>query len=206
MVLTDLAPLPHPRRLVTHGDLETDANGEPYGLDVLEENDAKTILAESGSYDHLEALQLMVAEDADTVEDIFGRASIYEEAGTAEGSFFHRVISAYKGRCAFTGLSQRSLDGKRMEAVVARVDAASGSQQASVSQGVAVSRTVAFCYRNGVLAIGEDYDILRSPVLCAELRALLDVTNPKALLFLPQEKEDWPDLEAARRHRLRFGY
>jgi hypothetical protein len=35
---------------------------------------------------------------------------------------------------------------------------------------------------------------------------LLEMVNRKAMLLLPKDESDWPDLDAARRHRQRFGY
>ena len=201
-VITDIALLPHPVRIVTQGDVATDSLEQPYGLDMLEDSVAEQILGQSEAYSHTASVRLMAAEDIQTLDSVSSLgASIRPDHG-----FFHRVGMAYRPQCAFTGLKQETPKGDRKEGIVVGVDGEAKPGDATVAQGVFVSRTIGFCYRNGLLAIGEDYDILRHASLCAELRVLLDLVNRKALLFLPEDKVDWPDLEAARRHRQRFGY
>lgn len=120
-------------------------------------------------------------------------------------SFFYRVARAYDWRCCFMGYGQSSRDGKRKAGAVIAIEAPHWSRGA-VSEGLFVSSSIAFSFREGYVAIGDDYEILRSPLLDARLRTMLDVLNPKALISLPETYEDWPDMAALTRHRKRFGY
>src|SRR5690606_10902724 len=96
--------------------------------------------------------------------------------------FFHSVAAVYRWSCAFTGMRQDSPDGRFREGVVIGIDDPYELQDGPRSQGLFVSSSVAFCYRHGLLAIGEDYDILRHPELSAEMRIFLETINRKALL------------------------
>lgn len=205
VVITDISPLPETLRLVTGGDIHTDSLEQPYGMDTLEAADAARIFGLDEIYAHMDTPRLLAAEEVAAVE-FDAIASRKDEDSWTAVSFVQRLGAAYKDCCTFTGLKQLSLDGRRKEGVVIGVDGGFDSATEALGQGLFVSRTVGFCYRNGLLAIGEDYDILRHPQLSAEVRVLLEMVNRRAVLFLPEDQSVWPDLEAARRHRRRFGY
>lgn len=197
IAITDVAVLPESLQLIT----QADASGEPYGMDVLDAADARKILGHSHIHEHQHTPWLAAAEDLPAL-DLTGR----NQDDSTETNLIHKVAEAYDERCTFTGIKQFSLDRRLREGVATRVDNKPNGVDFSVSQYLFMSRTVAFCYRNGLLAIGEDYDILRHRDLCAEIRMLLETVNRKAMLLLPKDESDWPDLDAARRHRQRFGY
>ena len=202
----DIAGLALPVDVVTAGDLYADAAFAPYALDVIEdEHQIARIFPASEIYQQEPAPHLLVAEAAGAMVQggvLYGGLQL-ESQGS---KFFHSVAAAYQWRCAFTGMCQSSPDGRFQEGVVLGIDEPYELRHDPPSQGLFVSSSIAFCYRHGLLAIGEDYDILRHPKLEAEMRIFLDAVNRKALLVLPEEQTHWPDLDAARRHRQRFGF
>lgn len=204
--IIDIAVPALPVDVVTAGDLHADATFAPYALDVIEDEDQiARVFAAVEPYRQEPAPHVLAAEAAGAMVQggvLHGGLQL-ESQGP---KFFHGVAAAYQWRCAFSGLCQTSLDGRFQEGVVIGIDEPYELHDGSPSQGLFVSSSIAFCYRHGLLAIGEDYDILRHPKLEAEMRIFLEAVNRKALLVLPEEQTHWPDLDAARRHRRRFGF
>lgn len=196
-----------PVDVVTAGDKHADDQFSPYALDVLDDQeDLARVFGTAQSYQQEPAPRVLAA--AESARTKFQGGVLYgglqlEPQGPR---FFHSVAASYQWRCAFTGMSQASPDGRFQEGVVIGIDEPYEMPEGSPSQGLFVSSSVAFCYRHGLLAIGEEYDILRHAELSAEMRIILETINRKALLVLPEDEADWPDLQAARRHRLKFGY
>lgn len=197
-LLSELVPL------VTAGDQESDSSFLPYLVDTLFAEDLARVFDQAKSYAHSAATPMAVAE----VQTGF-------EAGLVSGglrlelqdkTFFHKVGKAYEWRCCVSRLSQRSLDGSFREGVVMGIDEPLRGEVGKEADGIFLSSSIGFAYRHGLLAIGEDYDVLRHQNLSAEMRTFLEVVNPKAILDLPKDPGHWPDLDAARRHRLKFGY
>ncbi|WP_332711851.1 hypothetical protein [Pelagibacterium mangrovi] len=199
IVITEVVALPESLELIARPD----ASGESYGMDMLDASDADRILGLPNTHEQANTPRLSAAEDMPAF-DLMGRDQ--DDSTESNLNLIHKVTQAYHERCTFTGIKQFSLDRRLREGVAIRVDSKPNGVNFSVSQYLFMSRTVAFCYRNGLLAIGEDYDILRHRDLCAEIRMLLETVNRKAMLLLPKDESDWPDLDAARRHRQRFGY
>lgn len=204
--ISDITTLAVPVEAVTAGDRRADFESRPYAIDVLDQEDMARVFGRVEVYQQETVPRVLAA-----AESVWTNAS----DGVLHGGlhlkpqgarFFYGVAVAYRWRCAFTGMSQASLDGGAREGVVLGLDDPFELRDGPPSGGLFVSGTIAFCYRHGLLAIGDEYDILRHPELGAQLRILLEMVNPKALLFLPNDQENWPDLSAARRHRLRFGY
>lgn len=134
-----------------------------------------------------------------------GQAVGHLELVPQDRSLFYRVAQAYTWECCFLHYSESAHAGRRRDGVVLAIDPPHWSQ-GTVSDAIFVNPILAFPFREGLVAIGDDYEILRSRDLSAGLRTILDITNPKALLALPEAYEDWPDLSALERHRRRFGY
>lgn len=204
--ISEVTTLAVPVDVVTAGDEHADAELSPYALDILDEEDMARVFGAAESYRQEPAPRVLAA--AESARTKFQGGVLYgglhlEPQGP---KFFHSVAAAYQWRCAFTGMSQASPGGRFQEGVVIGIDEPYEMPEGPPSQGLFVSSSVAFCYRHGLLAIGEDYDILRHPELSAEMRIFLETINRKALLILPKDEANRPDLEAARRHRLRFGY
>lgn len=205
VILANPEMLAEPVRIQTVSGANLDSSAPPHGMDTLDPGDAERISGLDSDF-FIESTPSLLAAEAPTSDDFRPEIDAWGAGSQNTDNFIHRVERAYKFGCAFTGLTQLAPDRHLYEGVVIEIDGQSGSKRESVNQALYVSRTVGFCYRHGLLAIGEDYDIIRHPELNAQTRMLLEVTNRKALLFLPEEQSDWPDLEAARRHRLHFGY
>lgn len=203
---SDVVVLDHPVPVVTEGDPQTDDAMVAYAIDTMFESDMERVFGAPERYAQNLAPPLMAIAES---------AGFAVSGGTAYGApwmeqqhsgFFSKVAAAYAWRCAFTGMSQVSLDGLSREGMVLGLEAPFRVEGSEVSRGVFVSASVAFCYRHGLLAIGDDYEILRRPELCAHMRMILEVVNRTAMINLPSNPRSWPDLEAARRHRHSFGY
>ena len=193
MVVTDITALGVDMPVVTQGDSVHDALGLPYGLDTLLDSDAARVVAAHSSYEQAAPVQLVAAEGQD-------------HADSVPPAFSRRVIASYRGSCAFTKISATAAAGNGHEAIAVWVDAAVAEVDAPVSHGLCVSRTIGFCYASGLLAIGEDYEILRVEGMDAGVDLMLETLNQASRLYLPADQAEWPDLEAARRHRQRYGY
>lgn len=204
--ISNVLPMGLPIDVVTAGDKYADDRFSPYALDVLDDEEDLVRVFGTGSYQQDPAPRVLAA--AESARTKFQGGVLYGglHLEPQRPEFFHSVAAAYQWRCAFTGMSQASLDGRFQEGLVIGIDEPYEMREGPPSQGLFVSSSIAFCYRHGLLAIGEDYDILRHPVLGAEMRIFLETINRKALLVLPKDEANRPDLEAARRHRLRFGY
>lgn len=86
------------------------------------------------------------------------------------------------------------------------VDATTQLEGESLSMSLFVSNMIGPLYQTGLLAIGEQFYLLYHPDLNAGVALFIEAQNPTGKLILPQDRSAWPDMEAARRHRKRFGY
>jgi putative restriction endonuclease len=113
-------------------------------------------------------------------------------------AFRHAVRRAYGNTCAFTGLSILN-GGGRPEVQAAHIRAVEDDGPDSIRNGVALSGTVHWMFDRGLIAIGDDYEVLvRHEKLPARLAGLID--HGKTML-LPRGAEDYPQLEFVRFHR-----
>ena len=204
--ISDLVTLPAPVEVVTAGDRYADTEFSPYVVDVLEDDAFSRVFGSTEAYEQQLVPRALAAEEAAGANFLSGMLYGGLHLDPQGPKFFHGVAAAYQWRCAFTGMCQASPDGRFQEGVVIGVDEPYEFYDAPPAQGLYVSNSVAFCYRHGLLAIGEDYDILRHPKLGAEMRIFLEMVNRRALLIRPDDAYAWPDLDAARRHRQRFGF
>lgn len=200
VIINEARTFGRPLKIVTSAGLLVDTAREPYGIDLLEGENYRKVFGGQQEYDQSHARPLR-AEEA------------MRPAGTGqsspqhhEESFFARVGASYGWSCAFMGLAQLLLDGSQPEGIALGLESPFRRLRGLPADGIFVSRSIGFAYRYGLLAIGEEYEILRRPELDARLRIMLDILNPKALVMLPGRPEDWPDMAALCRHRLRFGY
>lgn len=192
--------------VVTEGDSHADRLERPYEIDVLGDEDVARILAKCDSYRFATTPKVLAAAEmgASVTEAGLMYGGLKPMAQNA--SFFHRVATVNRWTCMFTGLCLTSPDGREREGVVIGVDEPIANHDSPVSQGLFATASIGFCYRTGLLAIGDAYEILRHRALPAEMRLLLDVVNRSAMIRLPGQAADRPDLEAARRHRMRHGF
>ena len=204
-VFEEVRLLREPVALVTEGDPESDRLFEPYLLDTLLDDELAGIFAPDLEFAQASTTPLSVAAEGQTgfvTGHIVGGLS-HEPQGPG---FFHWVANAYGWRCAISGIEQKSPDGRFYEGVVIGIEDPYVRHSGLPKDGMFVSSSFAFAYRHGLLALGEDYDLIRHSDLPAEMRMFLEIANPAALLRLPEDPRTWPDREASRRHRHRFGY
>ncbi len=117
-------------------------------------------------------------------------------------AFRHAVRRAYQNTCAFTGLSILN-GGGRPEVQAAHIQAVEDHGPDSIRNGIALSGTVHWMFDRGLLALGDDYEILvkRDKVPST----VSDLLLPSGKMRLPEAAEDHPLPEFIRRHRrMRF--
>ena len=104
--------------------------------------------------------------------------------------FRHHVLSAYKKRCAFTGLSFIN-GGGRAEVQAAHIKPVKDNGPDSIKNGLALSGTAHWMFDRGLLSISNEHDILVSRHVnnIDEVDRLLTQSRK---LILPQNREDWP--------------
>lgn len=194
-----------PVAIVTEGDPESDRRFAPYLLDTLMDEDLASISAPDLEFAQPATTPMSVAAEGQTgfVSDHLLR---WERPRPEVSGFFHSVAEAYDWRCPISGIRQQSLDGRIHEGVVIGVEAPYARRTGLPRDAMFVSSSFGFAYRHGLIVLGEDYDLLRHPDLSAEMRMLLEIANPAAMLRLPKDPAHWPDLDAAGRHRRKFGY
>lgn len=113
-------------------------------------------------------------------------------------AFRHSVRRAYRDTCAFTGLSIRN-GGGRPEVQAAHILAVEDNGPDSIRNGVALSGTVHWMFDRGLLAIGDEYEILvRDDAVPERVRSLL---LPGRRMLLPPDADERPQLEFVRSHR-----
>lgn len=201
---SNVEALPEPIGLVTAGDREADSAFRPYQMDAVEEKDLPRSFQSVNKYEQSPTPHAKAAEVQQRFEA--GRLSGGLRLEAQDETFFHKVGRAYAWACCVSGMGQRSLDQLFCDGVVLGVGEPLGKYEWREADGLFFSSSFGFAYRHGLLAIGDDYEILRHRALTAEMRMFLEVCNPKAMLWLPSDPLHWPNLEAARRHRTRFGY
>ena len=197
--------LNEPVAIVTEGDPESDRLFAPYLLDTLMDEDLALISAPDLEFVQPATTPMSVAAEGQAafVSDyVLGAA----RPGPVTSGFFHSVAEAYNWRCPISGIRQHSLDGRFHEGVAIGIEEPHARRAGLPRDAMFVSSSFGFAYRHGLVVLGEDYDLLRHPDLPAEMRMLLEIANPTAMLRLPGNPAHWPDLDAAGRHRRKFGY
>lgn len=197
--------LREPVTIVTEGDAESDRVLTPYMLDTLLDDDLALISARNREFAQQTTSPLSVAAEAQVG---FGTGHVVGglRHDSQAPAFFHAVADAYGWRCAISGIRQRSPDGRWYDGMVLGVEEPYVRPGGSQNEGMFVSSSFAFAYRHGLVALGDDYDVLRHRDLPAEMRMFLEIANPQAMACLPENPAHWPDLDAIGRHRTKFGY
>ncbi|QND53780.1 hypothetical protein HB779_19195 [Phyllobacterium sp. 628] len=112
--------------------------------------------------------------------------------------FRHVVSNAYGLRCAMTGVSLRTADG-RHEIECAHIMPVVHAGPDSVRNGIALSRSVHWMFDNGLVSIGEDYKILKSRHTGA--RGLDALFHKSGYISVPKNRDFQPRPEFLRYHR-----
>lgn len=201
----DVRLLRQPVAIVTEGDPESDRLFEPYLLDTLLDDDLALIFGRDLEFVQAAASPISVAAEE---QAHFGVGHVVGGLGHApqEPGFFHSVADAYGWCCAVSGIKQTSLDGRIHEGVVLGIEEPHVRQQGVPRDGMFLSSSFAFAYRHGLVAIGDDYSLIMHSDMPAPMQVFLETSNPEARLRVPENRADWPDKQALRRHRQRFGY
>ncbi|HWJ87684.1 MAG TPA: hypothetical protein VNS12_06410 [Pelagibacterium sp.] len=200
-LITDVAALSRLHSM-KRGD-PGDSSKIPYGLDVLEPEEAGAIFGDLSLYRQIDSPRAAAAEQSESGWNHFRFAG---PENRLAATVFGRLRSAYNERCAFIGVWQAPANGQIGEGMTVAVDAGAHLESEALSMSLFVSNMVGPLYQSGRLAIGEEYGILYHPDLDASVALAIEAKNPTGKLILPQDRNAWPDLEAARRHRERFGY
>jgi len=105
-------------------------------------------------------------------------------------AFAERVVRAYGGRCAVTGLALRN-GGGRPEVEAAHIRPVASGGPDSVNNGLALSRTVHWMFDRGLITLDEECRLLlaRRAGLPPELRGLL---VPGRTVLLPEHPAERP--------------
>lgn len=104
-------------------------------------------------------------------------------------AFAERVVAAYEGRCAITGIALRNGRGRpEVEAAHIRPVAAGGPD--TVRNGLALSRTVHWMFDRGLITLDDDFRLIlsRRAELPEELRGLLAPDRPVRLPGHPADR------------------
>ena len=119
-----------------------------------------------------------------------------------EASFRGRVIDAYDGRCAVTGIRMVN-GGGRVEAQAAHIRSVADDGPDVVQNGIALSATAHWCFDRHLLTLTDDYGLLVSHNrVPAELRVLFERQMQR--VFLPSDRSLWPHPTYMARHREAF--
>lgn len=200
---SDVRSLPDPVTIVTEGDPESDWQFRPYLVDTLFAQDMARLRRPVFEQSSVTPMAT-AAEDQPSFRA--GRIVGGLQFAVQDETFFHNVAAAYSWRCAISRVRQSSIDGLAQEGVVIGVEEPYARDSGAENQGLFLSGSFAFAYRHGLIAIGDEYELLRHVELDARMRMFLEISNPTALLHKPDSPEHWPSLEAIRRHRRKFGY
>lgn len=123
--------------------------------------------------------------------DPIERESVLVSRTVRDRQFRKRVLDVYDRRCALTGM-QLINGGGRAEAQAAHIMSVEGGGPDTVANGIALSGTVHWMFDRGMIALGDDGEILLS-------RKVNDVDGVLKLLR-PDRRAQLPSVEAFRPH------
>ncbi|MGI4803033.1 MAG: HNH endonuclease [Janthinobacterium lividum] len=119
-----------------------------------------------------------------------------------EASFRGRVLDAYDGRCAVTGIRMVN-GGGRTEAQAAHIWPVVDGGPDVVRNGIALSATVHWCFDRHLLTLTDKYGLLVSHNrIPGELRSLFERQMQR--IHLPLDRNLWPHPAYMARHREMF--
>ncbi|MEO6608382.1 MAG: HNH endonuclease [Aestuariivirga sp.] len=111
--------------------------------------------------------------------------------------FRQHVLNAYDRRCAFTGL--RIINGGgRPEVEAAHIVPVEHNGSDSIKNGIALSGTAHWMFDAGLLALSDDFAILKSRHINYDFDHLL---NSSGKAILPRDPEQWPGRNNLKWHR-----
>lgn len=135
--------------------------------------------------------------DSPDLQDI--RESVLSSRLARDQSFARSVKSAYKGRCAISGLDLRN-GGGRAEVQAAHIRPVKDKGPDTVINGLALSGTLHWMFDRGLISVGDNHEILVSEnKVPRDVRARL--ISPTGRLHLPQDRRHHPHPEYLRYHR-----
>lgn len=159
-----------------------------------------------------EGMSAVLAPDANSLEPSNNlqdqsQAAFLRERETAsaivnrlvrDAAFSKIIRNAYDFRCAFTGI--RMLDPRgRPEMEAAHIRPVTNKGPDIVRNGLALSRTAHWMFDQGLLAIGNDFRLLRSQHLPADLSSKLRLTDDR--IYLPRAQHLHPHKAFLEFHR-----
>ena len=121
--------------------------------------------------------------ERDRVESFLSRAR-------RDRTFRAKVLTAYEGRCAFTGLGFVN-GGGRAEVQAAHIRPVESGGPDTVMNGIALSGTVHWMFDRGLLSIGDNHEILVSRKV-NDIESLDRLLYPSRKLRLPESASDSP--------------
>ncbi len=115
-----------------------------------------------------------------------------------DAAFTRQIQAAYGQRCAMTGL--RIINGGgRSEAQAAHIRPVADSGPDSVRNGVSLSSTFHWMFDRGLIAIDDDFKILKAKKLLPEQADRM--LNPSGLAIVPTDPRFQPHTQFLRYHR-----
>lgn len=108
-----------------------------------------------------------------------------------EAAFSRQVKTAYRNRCAFTGLDMRN-GGGRAEVDAAHIKPVGDGHNGpdSIRNGLALTKTVHWMFDRGLLSVDSDYKLLVAKPLVPE--PILRLLDPSGHVILPEKVQDRP--------------
>jgi putative restriction endonuclease len=124
-----------------------------------------------------------------------------EEQAVRDQGFRRAIVRAYAHRCALCGLRIRTADG-HSAIVAAHIVPWSESQDDDPRNGLALCHLCHWTFDEGLLTVGEGYEIRTSPQLAANenLPGHLPTLDRRPFIG-PGDRELWPFAESLRWHR-----
>lgn len=115
-----------------------------------------------------------------------------------DAAFARQIQTAYSQRCAMTGL--RIINGGgRAEAQAAHIRPVACAGPDSVRNGLALSSTFHWMFDRGLVAIDDDFKILKAKTLLPEQAGRM--LNPSGYLIIPKDQRYQPHAQFLRWHR-----
>jgi putative restriction endonuclease len=115
--------------------------------------------------------------------------------------FRTRVLQAYDRRCAFTGFHFIN-GGGRAEVEAAHIKSVQDKGPDVVQNGLALSGTVHWMFDRGLLAVGDDSEILLSNHI-NDVDGVRKILSPSGRARFPKNAQERPDAQFLRWHRER---
>lgn len=152
--------------------------------------DDDEFLPRVGSAEPMSASSLLM-EDQAAWEGPVDRATVLMNRKLRDRQFRMRVLQAYDGRCALTGMKLVN-GGGRLETEAAHIMSVEAGGPDHVTNGIALSGTVHWMFDRGLIGLSDAGDILLSS-------KINDLEGVKKLIY-PDQRARWPVSTAHRPH------